>query len=121
MLNQIKLLKHSFSDGFHFSHKASEIGSATNVGLSNTAVSNFDLEETFKSPLCSPRVSTEPVVHSAFITPTEDLNSVTSSESSSSVMVDSALIVEEVLIDIKSGFHWAVGEDFSFNLIWGSS
>jgi len=87
--------------------------------LIDTAVSLLDLEESLESPGWAPGVSTEPVVKTSFISPSEDLDGVTTIETTTDVLIDSALIVEEILIDRELGFNGSVGKDFRLDLVWG--
>ena len=76
----------------------------------DTAVTLLDLEETLVSPRVAPRVSAEPVVKAggAIMTPSDRLDGVTSSLTASLVIVDTALVVEEVFVDGESSLHWTV-------------
>lgn len=85
----------------------------------NVAITHLDFEKSFLSPWCVPWVSTEPVVNTTFISPSEHFHGMTTIITSGCVLVNTWSVVEEVLIDIKSGFHWSVCEDFCLDLIWG--
>jgi len=97
----------------------SKLGFAGIGSVVNSALSPGDSEESTFSPLGSPGVSTEPVVESVFLTPTEDLDGVSTSHSTGGVLIDSTFVLEEILIDGESSFHWSVAEDFGLDLRWG--
>ena len=73
----------------------------------NSAVSSLNLEESFVSPCCIPWVCHEPVVNSIFSSPTEALNGMSSKKTSSFVLVNSALVVHEVLVNSEGSFYWS--------------
>jgi hypothetical protein len=80
-------------------------------------ISLLDLEESLLTEWSSPWVSTEPVVQltSCIITPTEDLDGVTTSNSSGDVVIDTWFVVEEVVVDGEGTFNWTVGVDFTLD------
>lgn len=58
-----------------------------------------DLEESLVTPALVPGVGAEPVLGSVLDAPAEDLDGVTSELGASGVLVDTALVGEEVLVD----------------------
>jgi len=93
------------------------LGQARISGGVDTAVIPFNVEKSFFSPGCVPRVGTNPVVEASLVimTPSNKFNCMTSQELSSYVVIDSTCVVHEVLINIESGFNWTVGLNFSLN------
>ena len=79
-------------------------------------LTELDSEETLFSPWGAPWVLSNPVVDSVFTSPTNNFNCVLSSVGTSSLWVDSTLIVVDVRIDIEDGDHGPVGLDV-FHLI----
>ena len=82
--------------------------SATVHLLVDAAVALLNLEEASHAPADAPGVSAEPVVEAALNTPAEDLDGVATSDTAGDVVVDTALVAEEVLIDGESAFHGTV-------------
>jgi len=78
----------------------------------------LDLEESINSPTGSPGVGTEPVIHTVFVSPTENLDGVSSFERARDVVVDSTLVVHEVRVDSEGSLHRSVGIDLSLDLSW---
>jgi hypothetical protein len=76
----------------------------------NAAVSLLDLDEALVSPRDAPLVSAEPVVKAggAIMTPTYHLDGETPSQTPYLVIVNTALVVEEVFVDRESSLHWTV-------------
>ncbi len=76
----------------------------------DTAVTLLDLEETAVSPRGTPGVSTEPVVKlgGGIMTISDHLDGEASSLTTSLVIVNTALVVEEVLVDSYTSLHWTV-------------
>ena len=83
----------------------------------DTAVSLFNVEGSLDSPSWSPGVGSDPIVNILSISSVSDeLNGVTSEETSSNVLVGSWGVTVEVFIDWEGSFNWAVVVDFWFNL-----
>jgi len=87
---------------------SSDLGCAWVDLLVDAAVALFDLEESIQAPWGSPWVSAEPVVEAVFGTPAEDLDGVATSDSTGDVVVDTALVVEEVFVDGEGTFSGSV-------------
>jgi len=97
------------------------LGCAGIGSIVNSALSPGNSEESTFSPAGTPGVGTEPVVDSVFLTPTEDFDGVTTSHSTGGVLINTTLVLEEVLIDGESSFHGSVVVDFGLDLGWGGS
>jgi len=76
--------------------------------LVNSTLSLGNLEETFVSPAWTPWVCTEPVFNAIFNTPTEHFDCMATSVWSSCVLVDTTLVIEEVIIDGECSFHRSI-------------
>jgi len=87
---------------------SSNLGCACVHLLVDAAVALLDLEESRKAPWSSPWVGAEPVVEAILSTPADDLDGVATSDSTGDVVVDTALVVEEVFIDCEGAFHGSV-------------
>lgn len=79
-------------------------------------VSSSDLEEALVSPALIPAVGNQPVRSAAFNTPANNLDSVSSQSRSSSVVINSALVGQEVVVDGEGSLNWTMGHDFSLDL-----
>jgi hypothetical protein len=79
-------------------------------------VSSSDLEEALVSPALVPAVGNQPVRSAALNTPTDDLDGVSSQSRSSSMVVNSALIGQEVVVNGEGSLNGAVGHNFSLDL-----
>ena len=64
-------------------------------------VTNKDLEGTLVTPSVVPRVNTKPVVLTVLSAPTDHLDGVTSKPRASLLRVNSRLVGQEVLVDVK--------------------
>lgn len=84
-------------------------------------LSSDDLEESLVSPIFVPGVSDKPVWGSVFSSPSEHLDGVSSEHGSGGVLVDSALVAEEIFIDVESDFDGSVGHDFGLDGLDGGS
>jgi len=85
----------------------------------DTAFSNLDLEGTVVSPGSVPGVNSEPVVLSVFVSPSDNFDGVTSEGVSTSVLIDSTLVSEEIFVDSESSGDGTEGLDISLNLLDG--
>ena len=83
---------------------------ATVQMIVDIAVTLLDLDVAVVSPSGAPLVSAEPVVKAggAIMTPSDCLDGVASSLTASLVIVNTALVVEEVFVDGESSLHWTV-------------
>lgn len=79
-------------------------------------VSSSNLEESVITPTFVPAVSNKPVGSSVLNTPADHLDSVTSQSRSSGVVVNSALVGQEIVVDGEGNFDRSVSHDFSLNL-----
>jgi len=95
-----------------YSHKlfSSNLRGAAVYLAIDTAVTNLDLEEALVSPCGAPGVSAEPVVEAGcwVVTVANHLNGVATSLTAWLVVVDTALIVEEVLIHSESSLQGTI-------------
>jgi len=94
-----------------------EIRGAREDLVFNAAVTLLDLEESLHSPASSPRVSAEPVGGSVLSTETEDLDGVTTSNTSGDVVIDTRAVGEEVFVDGEGTFNGTVLVDLRLDLI----
>ena len=79
-------------------------------------VSSSNSEESLISPVLVPAVGNEPVRGSAFDSPSDDLDGVSSEGGSGSVVIDSTLVGGEVTVDGEGSLNWSVGHDFGLDL-----
>jgi hypothetical protein len=76
--------------------------------LVDAGIALLDLEEASHAPWGAPWVSAQPVGEAALNTVTNNLDGVATGNTAGNVVVDTGLVVEEVLIDGESTFHGAV-------------
>jgi hypothetical protein len=84
------------------------------TGIDST-LSEGDSEESALSPSGVPRVSADPVLDSVLLSPSDELDGVSSEEVTLEVLVDSALVGHEILIDVETSLDGSVGEDFELD------
>jgi len=89
----------------------------SNHSVVDSAGSLLDLEESGHSPLGVPRVGAQPVRDTAFSSPSDDLDGVSSEGSSGGVDVNSTGVGQEVLVDGEGSLDGSVGEDLVLNLL----
>ena len=96
----------------------SEFGKACNNLSLNTAfvVSSSDLEVSLISPSFVPAVSNQPVRRTWFNSPSNDFDSVASQSWAWSVVVNSALVGQEIVVDGEGSLNGTVGHDFGLDL-----
>jgi hypothetical protein len=87
---------------------SANIGSTSNALSVNSDFSEGNLEESVDTPGGVPGVSNNPVVGGSFLTPTNDLDGMTTEEGSRSVLIDTTLVVHEIFVDGESSFNRAV-------------
>jgi hypothetical protein len=89
------------------------IGVAVNVDLTEG-----NSEESVFSPSLGPGVGADPVVGSIVISPTDDLNGVTTLvvPELGGLLVDTRLVAEEVLVDLETGFNWTTFKESRLDL-----
>jgi hypothetical protein len=80
-------------------------------------VSLLDLEGAVVSPGSVPGVNTQPVVFSLLVTPSDHLDGVTSQGVSRGVLVDTALVGQEIFVDSEGGSSSTVREDILLDLV----
>jgi len=80
-------------------------------------VSLLDLESAVVSPGSVPGVYTEPVVFSVLVTPSDDLDGVTSEGVSRGVLVDTTLVGQEIFVDSKGSSSSTIREDILLDII----
>ena len=78
--------------------------------------SEFNSEESILSPFRSPRVLGNPVFSSVFNSPSDNLDGMSSESISVGLLIDSILVVHEVLVDHESSLDGSVLEDFGLDL-----
>jgi len=78
-----------------------------------SALVHAEPEVTVETPTGSPRVSDDPVV----LSPTDNLDSMTTELFTSDVSVDTRVVRHEISIDGETGLNWTVGVNFLFNHI----
>ena len=66
-----------------------------------------------------PCVGAEPVVKSRLDSPSDDLDGVATGDSTGDVVVDSALVVEEVLVDGEGALHGSVVVELGLDVLDG--
>jgi hypothetical protein len=74
----------------------------------NTALAESDSEETVFTPRSTPRVGDDPEVGAIFVTPTDDLDGMTTESRSTLVSVDTTRVGHEILVDGETSFNGAV-------------
>jgi hypothetical protein len=67
-----------------------------------------DSEETVFTPRSTPRVGDDPEVGTIFVTPTDDLDGMTTESRSTSVSIDTTSVGHEILVDGETSFNGAV-------------
>lgn len=108
--------KSSSSEGGCFASVLAEPDVSVNVDFSF-----FDSEETVFTPVGVPGVGADPIFDLLLIvrnTITNDLNSVSTFEGTSCVLIDSTFVVHEIFIDIEASLDWAVSENFILNAVY---
>jgi hypothetical protein len=97
------------------------LGKFGNISLSSndtsvdTALAESDSEETVFTPSSVPRVGNDPVVDTIFVTPTNDLDGVTTESRSGLMSVDTTSIRHEILVDGEASFNGSVLDDVGLN------
>jgi len=92
----------------------SALGKSGQVSLSSddttvdTALAESDSEETVFTPIRTPRVGNNPEVGTVFVTPTDDLDGMTTESFTALVSVDTTSVRHEVLVDSETSFNRAV-------------
>jgi hypothetical protein len=76
-----------------------------------------DLEETLVSPVLVPRVHDKKVVDTVLDTPANDLDGMTSESLTALMLVDTALVAQEVFIDGESTGDWTVSVDILLKMV----
>jgi len=74
----------------------------------DATVALLDLEEAGHAPWGAPWVGAEPVVKASLSAPAEHLDGVTASNTTRDVVVNTALVVEEVVVDGEGSLHGSV-------------
>jgi len=91
--------------------KLGDISLSSNDTRVDTAFAESDSEETVFTPRSAPRVGNDPVVGTVFVTPTDDLDGVTTESRSGLMSVDTTRIRHEILVDGEASFDGSVLED----------
>lgn len=90
----------------------------TSVALSvNSTVTLENLEGSLVAPGVVPGVNGKPVVFAIFGSPSDELDGVTSKFGSGGVLIDSALVGQEVFVDGESSGDSSVGVDVLLDLV----
>jgi len=76
-----------------------------------------NLEETLVSPVLIPGVHDQEVVNTILDTPANDLDGMTTESFSALVLVNTALVAQEVLIDCECTGDWTIGVDILLEMI----
>lgn len=91
------------------------IGLTDNTARIDTTVTNEDSEVTCLTPVRSPRVGNQPVFFIVFFAPSDDLNGVTTKDTTGSVSVDTTLVGHEIFVDLESTLNRTVLHKFSLH------
>jgi len=83
----------------------------------DAAIAHEDLESSLVSPGFVPRVDAEPVVFAVLGTPTDGLSGVTSEGSSRDVLIDTALVCQEIFVDSEGVGDGTIGHDISLDVV----
>jgi hypothetical protein len=70
-----------------------------------------DVEVPLEAPVWSPAVCNNPVVDTALAAPSDDLHGMAAKCTAGDVLIYSALVVHEVLVDCEPGFDGSVVDD----------
>lgn len=79
-------------------------------------VSSSDLEEALVTPALVPAVGDQPVRSAVLDSPADDLDGVASKSRSRSVVINSTLVGQEVVVDGEGSFNGTVSHDLSLDL-----
>jgi hypothetical protein len=91
--------------------ESAQISLSSNDTSVDTAFTESDSEETVFTPSWAPRVGDDPVVGTIFVTPTDDLDGMTTESRSTLVSIDTTSIRHEILVDGETSFDGSVLED----------
>lgn len=91
---------------------------ASDSGRFNSAFvgSLKNLEVSVVSPGLVPGVGDQPVLGGSFGSVSQDLDGVSSKETSSGVLVDSSLVGQEIFVHREGSFDWSIGGNFSLDV-----
>jgi len=112
------LVLKSLKEGVFRLHSSFDVSLTNNNTAINTALTPCNLEETVQTPSWAPRVSNKPIVGAIFITPTNDLDGMTTQSAAASMSVDTTSVVHEVLVDSESSFDRTILENVSLDGSW---
>lgn len=91
------------------------IGLTGNTARVDTTATDEDSEVTCLTPVRTPRVGDGPVFFTVFFTPSDDLNGVTTEETTGSVSVDSTLVGHEIFVNLEGTLDRTVGHKLSLH------
>lgn len=94
------------------SQVGSYLGHTSNTLLFERALVHAHPEVTVETPTGTPRVGDNPVWSGTALSPTDNLDGVTTELTTSGVDVDTGVIGHEVGVDDETGLDWTVGVDF---------
>lgn len=83
--------------------------------VGDSAFAHVDLESSLVSPGDVPGVDGEPVVSAVLVSPTDELDGVTTEGLSGLVRVDTALVGEEIFVDGEGSSNGSVFADFALD------
>jgi len=81
----------------------------------DTTLSESNSEESFLTPVFTPRVGDDPVFNTIFFTPTNNLDGVSTQKLSTSVGVDTSSVVHEIFINFESSVNRTVLHEVSLD------
>jgi hypothetical protein len=91
--------------------KSGQVSLSSDDTTVDTALAESDSEETVFTPSWAPRVGNDPVVGTIFVTPTDDLDGMTTEDRSTLVGIDTTSVGHEIRVDGETSFDGAVLED----------
>lgn len=83
----------------------------------DAGVSHLDFEGALISPGAVPGVDSEPVVLAVLVSPSDNLDGMTTKGTTGLVGVNTALVSEEIFVDSEGSGHGSVAENVVLNLL----
>jgi hypothetical protein len=80
-------------------------------------VATLDAEETVLSPVSVPRVGAGPELDTILLTVADELDSVTTLETTSGVVIDTRAVGHEILVDLEGNLEGTVGGELSLHVL----
>lgn len=87
----------------------------------DAGVSHLNFEGTLVSPGAVPGVNSEPVVLAVLVSPSDNLDGMTTEGTTGCVGVNTTLVSEEVLVDGEGSSHGTVAENVVLDLVDNAS